>query len=71
MFVRIPTPAATPPPAGSLRREMLDGLSWVWQQRIIRVLMLCALVLNFFFTAFYLVIIVLARRRGFHPAKSA
>jgi predicted MFS family arabinose efflux permease len=43
---------------------MLDGLRWVWQQRIIRVLAICALVLNLFFTAFYLVIIVLARRRG-------
>jgi predicted MFS family arabinose efflux permease len=64
MFLRIPAAPARPQPAGSLRREMLEGLRWVWQQRVIRVLMICALVLNFFFTAFYLVIIVLARRRG-------
>jgi len=64
MFLHIPAPAARPQPAGNLRSEMLDGLRWVWQQRIIRVLAICALVLNFFFTAFYLVIIVLARRRG-------
>jgi MFS family permease len=64
MFLRIPSPPARPQPAGNLRREMLDGLRWVWQQRLIRVLAICALVLNLFFTAFYLVIIVLARRRG-------
>ncbi len=64
MFLRIPSPPARPQPPGNLRREMLDGLRWVWQQRIIRVLAICALVLNLFFTAFYLVIIVLARRRG-------
>lgn len=64
MFLHIPSPPARPQPTGNLRREMLDGLRWVWQQRIIRVLAMCALVLNFFFTAFYLVIIVLARRRG-------
>lgn len=64
IFLRLPAPPARPRPAGSLRREMLDGLQWVWQQRLIRVLAMCALVLNFFFTAFYLVIIVLARRRG-------
>lgn len=64
MFLRLPSPPDRPQPTGNLRREMLDGLRWVWQQRIIRVLAICALVLNFFFTAFYLVIIVLARRRG-------
>jgi MFS family permease len=63
-FLRMPSPPARPEPASSLRREMLDGLSWVWQQRLIRVLSICALVLSFFFTAFYLVVIVLARRRG-------
>ncbi len=64
IFLRIPSPPARPQPTGNLRREMLDGLRWVWHQRLIRVLAMCALVLNFFFTAFYLVIIVLARRRG-------
>jgi uncharacterized protein YbdZ (MbtH family)/predicted MFS family arabinose efflux permease len=64
MFLRMPSPPARPQPTGNLRREMLDGLRWVWQQRLIRVLSICALVLSFFFTAFYLVIIVVARRRG-------
>ncbi|MEU4805247.1 MFS transporter [Actinosynnema sp. NPDC023587] len=45
-------------------REMGDGLRWVWQRREIRVTALCAVVLNLFFTAFYLVVIVLAQARG-------
>jgi uncharacterized protein YbdZ (MbtH family) len=36
----------------------------VWQQRHIRVTALCAVVLNLFFSAFYLIVIVLAERRG-------
>jgi MFS family permease len=43
---------------------MLEGLRWVWQQRLIRVTTLCAVVLNLFFSAFYIIIIVLARHRG-------
>ncbi len=64
IFLRMPSPPARPQPAGNLRREMLDGLRWVWQQRFIRILAICALALNLFLTAFYLLIIVLARRRG-------
>ncbi|HEX6526432.1 MAG TPA: MFS transporter [Streptosporangiaceae bacterium] len=64
IFLRMPSPPARPQPAGNLRREMLDGLRWVWQQRLMRVTAVCAVVLNLFFAAFYLVIIVLARRRG-------
>lgn len=45
-------------------REMAAGLRWVWGQRHIRVTALCAVVLNLFFSAFYLVVIVLAQRRG-------
>jgi MFS family permease len=43
---------------------MLDGLRWVWRQRHIRVMALCAVVLNLFFSAFYIVVIVLAQARG-------
>ncbi|MEV0677473.1 MFS transporter [Actinosynnema sp. NPDC050436] len=49
-------------------REMGDGLKWVWQRREIRVTALCAVVLNLFFTAFYLVVIVLAEARGVSSA---
>ncbi|CCH30560.1 MFS transporter [Actinosynnema sp. NPDC047251] len=49
-------------------REMGDGLRWVWQRREVRVTALCAVVLNLFFTAFYLVVIVLAEARGVSSA---
>jgi MFS family permease len=63
-FLRIPATSARPTRAGSLHREIFDGLRWVWQHRLIRVTTLCAAVLNLFFSASYLVIIVLAQRRG-------
>jgi predicted MFS family arabinose efflux permease len=45
-------------------REMVEGLRWVWGHRHVRVTALCAVSLNFFFNAFYVVIIVLAAGRG-------
>ena len=47
------------------RRQRRAGrLHWVWRQRLIRVVALCAVGLNLFFHAFYLVVIVLAQQRG-------
>jgi uncharacterized protein YbdZ (MbtH family)/MFS family permease len=63
-FLRMPPREVRPEPIGQLHREMLDGLRWVWRQRLIRVTALCAVVLNLFFSAFYIIIIVLAHRRG-------
>lgn len=64
-FVRLPKrqPAADQPPA-HLGREILRGLHWVWGQPPVRVTMLCAVSLNLFFSAYYLVIIVLTHARG-------
>jgi MFS family permease len=63
-FVRLPPRQVQRQPMSQLHREMLEGLHWVWQQRLIRVTTLCAVVLNLFFSAFYIIIIVLARQRG-------
>ncbi len=63
-FLRVPPREVRPEPIGQLHREMLNGLRWVWRQRLIRVTALCAVVLNLFFSAFYIVVIVLAHRRG-------
>lgn len=63
-FVRLPPREVERQPMSQLHREMLEGLRWVWQQRLIRVTTLCAVVLNLFFSAFYIIIIVLARQRG-------
>jgi uncharacterized protein YbdZ (MbtH family) len=64
MFLRLPPREVQRQPISQLHREMLEGLRWVWQQRLVRVTTLCAVVLNFFFSAFYIIIIVLARHRG-------
>ncbi len=63
-FLRLPQREPRAEPASALHREMLDGLRWVWQEHLIRVTALCAVVLNLFFSAFYIVVIVLAHRRG-------
>ena len=64
-LLRLP-PRPAPAAAGNrhLGREMLEGLRWVWSRPHIRVTALLAIVLNLFFSAFYLVVIVLAERRG-------
>lgn len=64
LFLRLPKPERPAAPPGRLGHEMLTGLRWVWQERRIRVTILCAVVLNLFFSAFYLVVIVLAGTRG-------
>lgn len=67
-LLRVPRAAVSaeedPPGDRHFGREMAAGLRWVWGQRHIRVTALCAVVLNLFFSAFYLVVIVLAQRRG-------
>lgn len=67
LFVRLPDrpdrQAADRPPA-HLGREIAEGLRWVWQQRPLRVTVLCVVSLNLLFSAYYLVIIVLANDRG-------
>lgn len=53
-------PATTRP----LRQDIMVGLRWVWGHRHLRVTALCAVVLNLFISAFYLIVIVLAHARG-------
>jgi predicted MFS family arabinose efflux permease len=64
VFLRLPPREVRPEPTRHLGREIMVGLHWVWRQRHIRVTALCAVVLNLFFSAFYLIIIVLAHARG-------
>lgn len=70
LFLRVPPQEplahdATP----NLRREIVEGLRWVWHRPEIRVTALCAVTLNLFFYAYYLVIIVLAQSRGVPAAE--
>ncbi|GAA3887053.1 MFS transporter [Saccharothrix violaceirubra] len=64
-FLRLP-PREKPETAEKthLVREIGEGLRWVWSRPEIRVTTLCAVVLNLFFSAYYLVVIVLATGRG-------
>jgi MFS family permease len=64
VFLRVPPREVAPAPTRHLGREIMAGLQWVWGQRHIRVTALCAVVLNLFFSAFYLIVIVLAQARG-------
>jgi MFS family permease len=64
LFVRVPHHRPEHRETGNLGREMVDGLHWVWRQRHVRATMLCVVSLNFFFTAYYIVLVVLAKERG-------
>ncbi|MGH3888580.1 MAG: MFS transporter [Pseudonocardiaceae bacterium] len=64
VFLRVPPRQVRPEPTRHLGREITTGLQWVWAHRHIRVTALCAVGLNLFFTAFYLIVIVLAVARG-------
>jgi MFS family permease len=69
-FLRVPgRQTAVEPESPHLGREMVAGLRWIWGHRHVRVTALCAVVLNLFFSAFYLVVIVLAERRGVPSAQ--
>jgi MFS family permease len=63
LFLRVP-PSAPVESHPHLLRSIGQGLRWVWSRREIRVTALCAVVLNLFFTAFYLVVIVLVKDQG-------
>ncbi|MGH3823293.1 MAG: MFS transporter [Pseudonocardiaceae bacterium] len=64
LFLRVPPREVRPAPARDLGREIMAGLRWVWAHRHIRVTALCAVVLNLFISAFFLIVIVLLQARG-------
>jgi len=68
-LLRLPVRKAQPEPERHLGREMATGLRWVWGNRPIRVVALCAVGLNLFFAAYFIIIIVLARVRGVPPGE--
>ncbi|MDX8050583.1 MFS transporter [Lentzea sp. BCCO 10_0798] len=62
LFLRVPP--SPPAERRHFARELLDGLKWVLGRPEMRVTAWCAMTLNLFFSAYYLVIIVLAQSRG-------
>ncbi|WP_424186403.1 MFS transporter [Actinokineospora sp. G85] len=69
LFLRTPAQERSRASLRSLLPEIGQGLRWVWGQRFIRATAACLIGVNFFFTAFYIVIIVLAHQRGLSPAE--
>jgi MFS family permease len=68
-FVRVPPREQQPEPSRHLGREIVAGVRWVWRVPEVRVTTLCATVLNLFFSAFYILVIVLAAERGLPPGQ--
>ncbi|HZG89687.1 MAG TPA: MFS transporter [Pseudonocardia sp.] len=64
LFLRLPHREVVRRPVTRLGPEMAAGLRWVWGQRHVRITAACAIMLNLFFSAFYIVVIVLAQARG-------
>jgi MFS family permease len=69
VFLRLPPREREHAPIGQLHREVWEGLRWVGRQPVVRTVALCAVGLNLFFYAFYLVVIVLAEQRGLPSAE--
>lgn len=69
LFLRVPAQERAKASLRRLLPEIGHGLRWVWGQRFIRATAACLIGVNFFFTAFYIVIIVLAHQRGLSPAE--
>lgn len=69
LFLRMPARVVEPAPLRRLGPEITEGLRWLWRHKEIRVTTVCAVVLNMFFAAFYLVVIVLAQQRGMPPGE--
>jgi uncharacterized protein YbdZ (MbtH family)/MFS family permease len=64
LFLRLPRRKAPAEPVGQIGSEILTGLRWVWRHHRIRLISLCAVGLNMFFSAYYVVILVLVVGRG-------
>jgi MFS family permease len=69
LFVRVPARNVQPEPISRLGREIVTGIRWVSQQRMIRVIGLLAVGINMFLAAYFVIIIVLARGRGVQPGE--
>jgi MFS family permease len=69
LFLRIPPRAARPKPERHLGHEITAGFRWMWQHRRVRVIGLFAVFLNLFFSAYFIVIIVVAQAKGVPPGE--
>ncbi|KAA2257271.1 MFS transporter [Solihabitans fulvus] len=63
-FVRLPPSPPRIGPPSHLGREIAAGLRWTWRHPHVRITMWCAVTLNLFFSAYFVVIIVLLQQAG-------
>ena len=64
LFVRLPKRDSQPAAPKHIGREMVAGVKWMWGHRPVRVTGFFVVFLNLFFSAFFIVIIVVAQRNG-------
>ncbi|MEV6608795.1 MFS transporter [Kutzneria sp. NPDC051319] len=64
LFVRVPYRRPEKLEKGHLSKEMVEGLRFVWRQPHVRATVACAISLNFFFSAYYVILVVLAKERN-------
>ena len=69
LFIRVPPRQREPAPLSRFHREVAEGLRWVWTQPVVRVVAFCAVGLNLFFQAFYLLMIAIAHQHGVPAAQ--
>ncbi|MGI5499874.1 MFS transporter [Lentzea sp. CA-135723] len=64
LFIRVPAREREPAPVSRFHHEIGEGLRWMWTQPVVRVVAFCAVGLNLFFQAFYLLMIAIAHQEG-------
>jgi MFS family permease len=69
LFLQVPPRDVQPEPLRRLGLEIAAGLHWMWRHRPVRVIGLFAIGLNMFFSAYFIIIIVLAQGRGVSPGE--
>jgi MFS family permease len=62
--LRVPPRPGQDGPRPHPLRQIAEGLRWVWDEPRVRATTFCAVVLNLFFSAFYLVVLVRVRAAG-------
>lgn len=64
LFLRVSQREVRPEPLSRLGHEIAAGVRWIWRNRPIRIIGLFATGLNLFFSAYFIIIIILAQVRG-------
>jgi predicted MFS family arabinose efflux permease len=69
LFLRVPPRHVQPQPLSHVGQEMVVGMQWMWRHRPLRIIGLLAIGLNIFFSAYFVIITVLAQVKGVSPGQ--